>query len=1472
MKKKIIAILTSAMMGTSLLAVGLLSKNLSVSAEAALQDEYLGLTNVSLTDAPANLTVIKGTSTIESGTGDGSRRAMGKGDSFEISATFGANEENKNAFLRAEAEGDRKIEITNDGGTTWHTIGEKDTENTSSASADPGLKTIYKADIRAERHRNEKESQVTFYDISEYVPAEGANIKVRFSTPDDAEQDGVIFWNCKLFRAHTFDFGDDNMTEVVNVKDESVYFDRHRAATNGEGFTYVDGWGFYAFRVTFPAGAEDAHLLTELGGGNFGMSVIREDGSREDEISWKDKDDKHGALLNVGPNEWNEGLLHFSLKDYLNSDESATSLIIKMTPHNLGQGSGPQVKRLQFSYTTQAVTSSPMPGAGIEDIVNVYEIKKDATENEGVWTSDSPYFVFDNGATNQPENNTYYDADKYAIYKLPYKAGIERAVLRAKVRGYYLLSVSADGTAWKDVAVGDIMTGDGNGPAQSDIFIDVTDFTDNSQAGFVFVKFADNSASNGWGPKWEKLGLDCNYGDKTLSFTGDTIEVDVSDDGMIQDRWGAPYTANGNHRFADGDQYFTYKIDVSSNVTALYMRAKVGGGNRKIEVSKDNGTTWTAIDDAKQENAAADVVKADGLYYNLGGYLEDAVALLVRFGCNDAGSGSDLNNLTFVRNADFDEIANSGATLTIGQNEKEFAVHVKDESKMWQLNGTASEATSYGGGWHRFADTSSFFTYKLEFPATAKENVWMRVDIQGSNKHIEVSNDGKSWTSICFNGINDGDPLQGAALLDGRFSYFALDDYLASSSTLFVRFGAKNTSQGNGSDVYSNIYFLIGQEVSNGKGVLELGDNMIQNVNLSDASLLAQNNGSEFGRTDDQIFRRANGANSFTYKLQFPSDTEFAYFMARMKNTDGMYIQVSVDGEKFTDLGYRGMDDLNGASYIDGDRCFYSLDRYLNNLTDKTLWLKFASYEENANGTELYELLMFYNRPFNSEVTYPANPSVEEITMIAGPDEENYKDTALSVGSGGFDGDGFRFYDAGNYGVYKFEYHGDPSVLKLVTEVRGGYRVSVSKDGVTWVDVLISDIHYAPAGAPLQNRSYFDFNITEFLNENKTVYVKVADSTDWHGWGGALSRITLLAVSEGETVAKEPVFGEDCLITKVPLQNAAYIEAENGSTFEFTGRGVEGSDAYFTYKFALAEDATTFFIAFNYRGQIRVDVSTDGTTFYSVPDAHIISGEYGKGSAVTYDLGYLLSTSKTIYVRFTDGNVNDGEAAVLLSLYAGYNSAAVSDPGKLYETQTHDTFIAGTEEEKEHTHVMDKENVENRWEFRNINKNANVIYKFTYSETAEHLRLLVSVGGTFLVSVSTDGVHFKDVLVSASQYYAASGVIEDTFYATVKEYAIDLTSFMQGNTDRILYVKISDPIDDNDFGAQLVGLGLTSMSGAEIEAPVYGQPQRNNTGLIVGLCCGIGGAVIVAAVVTAVLLKKRAAKTANGGQKDQENK
>ena len=1442
MKKTLIALITAV-----LLSVSLAAGFLFASAANTYEDKNLGLIDVTVEE---NVSDVKGTAVSDVGNTESARRVMGKGDTFTISAEFGPSAENKNAYLRVEAEGNRVIEISTDEGATWTTIGEKDATGA----------TVYGANVRGEDHRGTEDSQVTFYDISDFVPVDtGANVRIRFSTPADAERDGAIFWNCKIFRAPTYDFSDNNMTEVVDVKSESSFFDMHRTQIFDDGPRATNNYGFYMFRVTFPAGAEDAHLITELGHDNRQISLIKEDGSAEIKLGADSMDTTNktmGALMNVGPNEWGEGLLTYSLKDYLNEDGSATTFIVKMRPENLGQSEGPLTKHLQFSYTKEIATSSMLKNAGIEDVVNVYELRKDNN-------TESDYYVYDDGVSNQPENNTYYDGNAYAVYRLPYKAGVQQAVLRAKIRGYYRLSVSADGESWTDIAIGDIMTGDGTGPSQADTFFDVTAFTDKAKDGYVYVRFADNTTTRGFGPKWEKLGLDCYYGDKALQFTGNSITVDVSDDMQIQDRWGAAYTADGAHRFADGEYYFTYKVDVSSGVNALYMRAMVGGANRKIDISVDGGNTWTTIDDAKQ-NISADASKSDGSYYDLTEYIKDADAILVRFGCNDVGSGSDLNALEFVRNADFSEVVGGGHMLDF-TNGDEASVHVQDESLMWELNGTASQETSYGGGWHRFADTTSYFTYKIKFPATAKTDVFMQVDIQGSNRHIEVSLDGEVWTDLSYVGINNNDPLYGADLLSGRYSYFRLDDYLNDTDTLFIRFSAYNESQGNGADVYSNIYFLFGEEIVNGKGELELGKNMVQSVNLSDSTLLAEDNGSEFGRSGDDIYRRANGTNSFTYKLQFPSNTEFAYIMARMTNTAGMYIRVSTDGSTYRDLCYVGMDDYNGASYVNGERYYFSLDRYLNTTETKEIWLQFASYNGNAAGTELKELIVFYNKPFNSEATYPSNPMVEEQTIIAGDaGEEGYYQADMSVGdhSTNFDGDGFRFYDAASYGVYKFTYNGTPSVLKLVIEVRGGYRVSVSADGSDWTDILISDINYAPEGAPLQNRAYFDFNITEFLNDNKTIYVKVGDSTDWHGWGGAFSRITLLAVSEGSQVAKEPIFGEGELAKQIKLQDAAFIEAENGSTFEFTGRGVKGADAYFTYKFNLADDATSFFIAFNYQNQIKVEVSVDGTTFATVPDANILSSEYGKGSAVTYNLAYLLENGKTIYVRFSDGNLSDDYASILMSLYAGYNSAALSDSGKVYENQTHDTFIVGTQQETDHIVHMDTSNVENRWEYRKIQKNATAVYKFSYEESAEHLKLILSIGGTFQISVSTDGVNFTDVLVSTSQYYAQSGVEEDNFYATVAEYMVDISSFMENNAAREIYVRVADPIDDNDFGVQLVGMGVIGMSGDEVvtETPDDGNTNEpsENAGCGASVGAGIAGlslAVISLAVV--IVARKR---------------
>lgn len=594
MKKLLISIIVLAMLCASFLTVGL------VAQAETLEDTNLGFVDV--TQEPAEnpaLSDIKGTSVGDKDSAESARRIMCPGDSFIVNATFGPHELNKYAYLRVETEGNRHIEISTDNGTTWTTIGSKE------------LAGSYGASIMGEDHRGTEDSQVTFYDISKFVPVStGAKVKIRFSTPAGAERNGCIFKNFKIFRAPTFDFSDGNMTEVVDVKAEADFFDLHRAKIENEG-PKADGWGFYMWRVLVPAGATDAHMIANIGFGNRGISVIKENGTSETHIGYKDHENgKEGALLktDIHP-EWGEGNLHYSLKDFLNTDGTATPLIIKMRPHNLGQQDGPMTKALQFSYTTAKETSTIMPNAGVEDVVNVFEHKKDNK-------TDSPYWVSDDGQLNEPETNVFYDNDKTGVYKIPYEAGLERAVLRANVRGYYKLSVSTDNATWKDVAIGDLETADGNGPRQSDIFVDVTEYVDTTKAGELYVRIADNSPRNGYGPKWEKLGLDCNYGDATLTFTGDTINVDISDDMQIQDRLGAPYTEDGAHRFADGSYYFTYAVEAPAGTEHLHMQAKIGGGNRKVEVSTDNGATWTAIDDAKQD-IAADEVKSEGSFYNL---------------------------------------------------------------------------------------------------------------------------------------------------------------------------------------------------------------------------------------------------------------------------------------------------------------------------------------------------------------------------------------------------------------------------------------------------------------------------------------------------------------------------------------------------------------------------------------------------------------------------------------------------------------------------------------------------------------------------------------------------------------------------------------------------------------------------------------------------------------------------------------
>ena len=218
---------------------------------------------------------------------------------------------------------------------------------------------------------------------------------------------------------------------------------------------------------------------------------------------------------------------------------------------------------------------------------------------------------------------------------------------------------------------------------------------------------------------------------------------------------------------------------------------------------------------------------------------------------------------------------------------------------------------------------------------------------------------------------------------------------------------------------------------------------------------------------------------------------------------------------------------------------------------------------------------------------------------------------------------------------------------------------------------------------------------------------------------------------------------------------------------------------------------------------IRVDISTDGSSYaeLSRSGGNYLNDTNGYGSMETWNLTQYLAESKTVYLRFS--RLSAGSEAVLYTLYAGYN--VTENAGTDYENKTYQAFIVGDASETKYLDSYDYTQMGTTNKYKEFNRTSYAVYKFAGDASAKTVRLIASVGNSFVLSVSADGVVYRDVVISDQQYYGQN-FLSDT---TVRDIAIDITALV-GSSDTI-YVKVADLVDDNDCGAQLRGIGIITM-------------------------------------------------------------
>lgn len=576
-------------------------------------------------------------------------------------------------------------------------------------------------------------------------------------------------------------------------------------------------------------------------------------------------------------------------------------------------------------------------------------------------------------------------------------------------------------------------------------------------------------------------------------------------------------------------------------------------------------------------------------------------------------------------------------------------------------------------------------------------------------------------------------------------------------------------------------------------------------------------------------YRVPNQEQYWTYKVTWDAGTEEAAMSATLNRLhENMAIYVSENNADWQLIASQDQVRLgadysvpNSISLNDGafKLYYFELGRYFTE--GNTLYIKFSAKDTSKDaGVSVVEDITFYDSWIKQRGTIDMSVNMTSVD----PTDADYlwddNDSTVATNSLGT----HRFADATTYFEYKLVMPGDKAgevYMKLfIMGTNGG--ISLSPDGVNYTLVRDASDSSERHGAEV------------VLADGYTCYYKLDGSIGTETVGGEVQKVVYVRfhsvdVSQGNgpdvyslqflngAVRPQPenpgeLFRENALTAEVSvLDDSIIYRSKNSSAGTYLGqwgRVAAGPESYFVYKIELPKTADTFSISVNSINSLVFTASTDDKNYKSFDALNM--GADGNGAAITYNVTELLKSSKTIYLRF---NGSQGQDSSLISLFIMYNDSSLTEKGKTYSEKTFRAFSAGDSTETEYWTNRANLNIVFNGNYREFNYDANGIYKFTYEAGAKAVKLFGEVGGTYVVSVSVDGIRWTDIKVSEQQY-----TTDYKWYTIIDSFEFDITKYVmtEENVSRNVYVKISDAITDNPFGAQLRGLGISSQTGDEV--------------------------------------------------------
>ena len=697
------------------------------------------------------------------------------------------------------------------------------------------------------------------------------------------------------------------------------------------------------------------------------------------------------------------------------------------------------------------------------------------------------------------------------------------------------------------------------------------------------------------------------------------------------------------------------------------------------------------------------------------------------------------------------------------------------------------------------------------------------------------------WTTVV---TNESGALTGSALLGSKASglsdhsilyyYLGLGDYFASGDVLYVQFGDVDAAAGNGNgtclfdriDVYDNL------TVSDGSIVVGAGETVT--ASLSDLGKIYKVSAgagyADKGAGGKYPFRWADQTDYWMYKVTFPSDSADAAMGVVAKSSSNMCIRVSTD-ENAPLADWTVICDVTKDRYgaaatesvdvTESDGAFsmwyFSLGRYLEN--GKPLFLRFGAKDTTqGNSIQVADRVVFYaeKRFAENVIDLDVNHLAVDVT-----DESQIFVNVLTGLTTNTMGTG-RFADVDHYFKYKIVLLADQceNIYMKAAMLGVNRAISFSKDNESYRQVASAPDASGLWGADKVLGDTYYYKLDDYVGketvsgvERAVVYVKFHASDETQGNGACVYGLEFLngsvkpAAKGGTTdltagtLAYEIDVLDDALIHSAQSSSA-------GTYFGQWGRKAAGSGANFAYRFTLPEGVTAFSVSVNRINSLLFAASADGNSYENFSPLSMSSD--GNGSAVCYDLSALLDKGRTVYLRFSGTN---GQESMLLGMFLLLKLDENKLTGNPFSEESYQSFTTGDASEKTYWQNESSLNIKFVGNYREFNNTAAGIYKFQYAADAEQVHLFGQIGGTYVLSVSTDGEHWTDLSTAGVQYYDSTVY---PWYEVMADFRWNISDLvMTDNAERSVYVRVADAVTDNASGATLRGLGIVNCRGEE---------------------------------------------------------